>query len=323
MIKRDTKIYIAGHTGLAGSAILRALVRRGYENIVVKTHSELELTDQRAVREFFSKERPEAVIIAAAKVGGIIANMKYPGDFIYVNLAIALNVIHEAWRHGVERLIFLGSSCIYPRNSPQPMREEYWMTGQLEPTNRAYAIAKIAGIEMCWAYNRQYGTKYIALLPTNLYGVGDNYHPENSHVIPGLIRRFHEAKIQGKKEVVIWGTGTPRREFLFSDDLGEACAFCLEASDEVLESIVNNDKLPPILNVGSGEEVTIAELAEMIAEVVGFQGRLVFDSSKPDGMPRKLLDSSRIYNLGWRPKTTLKEGLPIVYKDFLEREGKK
>jgi len=314
-LRRDARIYVAGHRGLAGSALVRSLRAAGYENLVLRTHAELELTDAAAVREFFGSERPQAVILAAAKVGGILANDSYPAEFIRENLAIQTNVVHEAWRAGVDRLLFLGSSCIYPRDCPQPMKEEYLLTGPLEPTNRAYAVAKIAGIEMCWSYNRQYGTRYLAVMPTNLFGPGDNYDLETSHVLPALIRKMHEAKKRGDKKAVVWGTGTPRREFLYSDDMAQACVYLLDLPDERFEEIVTPSKLP-LINIGAGREITIRALAELVAEVVGFQGELVFDTARPDGMPQKLLDVSRLSALGWSPKYSLRRGIELTYGDF-------
>lgn len=316
-MSKEIKIYVAGHRGLAGSAICRALLARGYRNLLVRTHTELDLTDQRPTFDFLKAQRPDVVVIAAARVGGIWANYRFPAEFIQQNLAITLNLIHGAFLAGVKRLLFLGSSCIYPRDCPQPMREEMLLTGPLEMTNRPYAVAKIAGIELCWAYNRQYGTRYLALQPTNLYGPGDNYHPEHSHVIPALLRRFHEAKTSNLDRATIWGTGTPRREFLYADDLGDACAHLLEQDDDTLAPLFN-DQSPPLLNVGSGEEVSIAELARLVADTVGFRGAIEFDPSRPDGTPRKLLDCSRLQALGWRAKTTLPQGLQSAYKDMLE-----
>ncbi len=316
---RAAKIYVAGHRGLVGSALLRTLAAQGYRNIVTRTHAELDLTNQAAVQAFFEKEKPEYVFLAAARVGGIHANNTYPAEFIHANLAIQTNVIHESWRAGVKRLLFLGSSCIYPRECPQPMKEEYLLTAPLEPTNRPYALAKIAGIEMCWSYNRQYGTQYLAVMPTNLYGPGDNYHPENSHVIPALIRRFHEAKKRGDNEVVVWGTGTPRREFLFSDDMADASVHLMNLPDKTFVPLLGqqrNDGVPPLINIGVGEDQTIRELAERLREAVGYQGRLKFDTSKPDGTPRKLLDVSRLTALGWRARTGLREGLKYAYGDY-------
>jgi GDP-L-fucose synthase len=316
---KNAKIYIAGHRGLVGSALVRQLQAIGYNNIVTRTHSELDLANQQAVRAFFESERPEYVMLAAAKVGGIHANNTYPAEFIYENLAIQTNVINESYLSGVKRLLFLGSSCIYPRDCPQPIKEEYLLTGTLEPTNRPYALAKIAGIEMCWSYNRQYGTQYLAVMPTNLYGPGDNYHPENSHVIPALIRRFHEAKQGSLPSVTIWGTGTPRREFCFSEDMADACIFLMNLPNEQYKSLLASDRnsgLPPVINIGVGSDVTIHELAILIKNVVGYQGEILFDTTKLDGTPRKLLDISRLSALGWKPGTTLNDGLHAAYADY-------
>jgi GDP-L-fucose synthase len=316
----DAKIYIAGHRGLVGSALVRVLKAKGYHNLVTRTHAELDLADQAATSAFFESERPEYVFLAAAKVGGIHANDTYPAEFIQQNLAIQTNVIHQSWRNGVKRLLFLGSSCIYPRDCPQPIREEYLLTGPLEPTNRPYALAKIAGIEMCWAYNRQYGTQYLAVMPSNLYGPGDNYHPENSHVIPGLIRRFHEAKLRGDPHVVVWGTGEPRREFLYSDDMADACVFLMQLSDNALAPMLGagrNDGIPPLINIGVGKDISIRELAESIKHVVGYSGGIQFDASKPDGTPRKLMDVARLSELGWQASTPLKVGLESAYRNYV------
>jgi GDP-L-fucose synthase len=305
---------------MVGSAIWRQLEKLGYNNLIGRTHSELDLTDAKAVSAFFAAEKPQFVFLAAAKVGGIIANNTYPAEFITQNLQIQTNVIDAAYRNGVERLLFLGSSCIFPKLAPQPLKEEYLLTGPLEPTNRPYAVAKIAGIEMCWSYNRQYKTKFLAAMPANLYGIGDNYHPENSHVIPGLIRRFHEAVKNGSPSVTIWGTGTPRREFLFADDLGEACVHIMNLPDETFVPLCaqdRNDGVPPLLNIGYGEDVTIRELAEMIAETVGFKGEILYDTSKPDGTPRKLLDSEKLRQLAWNYKVGLGDGLSQAYHAFL------
>jgi GDP-L-fucose synthase len=314
-ITRDSKIYVAGHRGMVGSAIARRLEQGGYRNVVTRTHDELDLLDQAAVREFVRAERPEYIFIAAAKVGGIHANNVYRADFIYQNLTIETNLIQAAHEAGVGRLLFLGSSCIYPRDCPQPIKEEYLLTGPLEQTNEPYAIAKIAGIKLCESYNRQYRTRYICAMPTNLYGVGDNYHPENSHVLPALIRRMHEAKASGAKSVAVWGSGTPRREFLLSDELADACVFMMERNDR----LVNGNDRVPLYNVGCGADVTIRELAETVRDVVGFEGELLFDSSKPDGTPRKLLDVSRLGDMGWRARVPLSEGIAIAYHDFLKR----
>ena len=306
-MEKTAKIYVAGHQGLVGGAILRQLRAQGFRNLTYRTSAELDLRDQEAVRAFFTQERPEYVFLAAARVGGIHANMSRSAEFIFDNLMIQTNVLHQAYLNGVNKLMFLGSSCIYPKYSPQPIKEEYLLTSLLEPTNEAYAIAKIAGITMCKAYNRQYHTFSIPVMPTNLYGPGDNFDLLDSHVIPGLIRRFQEAKVQGAKEAVVWGTGTPRREFLYVDDLADACLFLMKNYHE-------NE----IINIGVGQDLTIKELAEMVAEVVGFRGSLVFDPSHPDGTPRKLLDISRLHQLGWRPQTTLKEGLQQTYDWFLQ-----
>ncbi len=328
-MKPSSKIYIAGHRGLVGSAIVRRLLAGGHspESLVLRTHAELDLTDQQAVRAFFEQEKPEYVFLAAAKVGGIHANDTYPAEFIYSNLAVQTNVIHESWRAGVKRLLFMGSSCIYPRDCPQPIKEEYLLTGPLEPTNRPYAVAKIAGIEMCWAYNRQYGTNFISVMPTNLYGPGDNYDLQNSHVLPALIRKCHEAKLASQSSVlspqssmVVWGTGTPRREFLYSDDLADACVFLMNLSDDAFSLLLSPESSvlsPPLINIGVGHDATIREIAELVAEVVQFTGRLVFDTSKPDGTPIKLLDVSRLTALGWHAKTGLREGLTRAYRDYL------
>lgn len=305
----NSKIYVAGHKGLVGSAFMRRLRAGGYTNIIQRTHKELDLVDQLAVERFFKEEKPEYVFLAAAKVGGIHANNTYRAEFIYQNLMIELNVIHAAYQHGVKKLLFLGSSCIYPKHAPQPMKEEYLLTGLLEPTNEPYAIAKIAGIKLCNAYNRQYGTDFMCAMPTNLYGLGDNYDLQNSHVVPALIRKMHEAKSQGTKEVVVWGTGTPKREFLFSEDLADACVILMEKH--------NVSEISEFINIGTGKEIAIKELAELVARVVGFRGKLVFDKSKPDGMPRKLMDSSRFQALGWQPKTRFHEGISLAYQDFL------
>jgi GDP-L-fucose synthase len=316
-MKKDAKIYVAGHRGLVGSALLRSLLAKGYHNLVLRTHAELELRDQAAVQAFFAAEKPEYVILAAAKVGGIHANNTYPAEFIHDNLVIQSNIIHSAWQHNVVRLLFLGSSCIYPKDCPQPMKEEYLLTGPLEPTNRPYALAKIAGIEMCHAYNRQYGTKFIAAMPTNLYGPNDNYDLNNSHVMPALIRKMHEAKQRGDKEVVVWGTGTPKREFLYSDDMADACLYLLEQPESRLSDLFNDER-PPLVNIGCGEDLTIRGLAEMIADAVGYSGKLVFDSTKPDGTMRKLMDVSRINALGWKRKIQLREGIPYSYQHMLD-----
>jgi len=301
----DSKIYVAGHNGLVGSAIMRKLESEGYKNIVTRTFEELDLTDQKATREFFEKERPEYVFLAAAKVGGIQANSTFPADFIYINLMIECNVIKASHEFGVKKLLFLGSSCIYPKLAPQPIKEEYLLSGYLEETNEPYALAKISGMKMCQYFNKQYGTNFISVMPTNLYGPNDNFDLNTSHVLPALIRKFHEAKVNNAPYVEIWGTGTPRREFLYVDDLADACLF-------LMKNYSGND----FFNVGTGEDVTIRELAELIGEVVGYKGELKFDTSKPDGTPRKLLDVTRIHEAGWRHKIELKEGLKRTYEWF-------
>jgi GDP-L-fucose synthase len=317
-MQRGARIYVAGHTGLAGSAIRRALERAGHADLLLRRHAELELADARAVAAFFERERPEYVFLAAAKVGGILANDSYPADFIRENLAVQLNVIHEAWRAGVKRLLFLGSSCIYPRDCPQPIREEYLLSGPLESTNRAYALAKIAGVEMCWSYNRQHGARFLAVMPTNLYGQGDRYDLENSHVLPALIRKIHEARQSGARQVILWGSGRPRREFLLSDDMAEACVFLMQLPGAEFGRLVAPAQAP-LINIGAGADQSIAELAALIAEVLGYDGAFVYDASKPDGTPRKLLDSSRIQALGWKPNVGLREGIALAYRDFLAR----
>ena len=312
------KIYVAGHCGLVGSALVRALNRAGHHNLVLRTRDELDLTSQAAVAGFFAMERPRYVFLAAAKVGGILANATYPAEFIFQNLMIEANVIESAYKTDVDRLLALGSSCIYPKLAAQPLREESLLSGALEPTNRSYAVAKIAGIEMCRAYNLQYGTRYLAAMPTNLYGPGDNYDLETAHVIPALIRKMHEAKTSVQEEVELWGTGTPRREFLYSDDLAEACLFLMNLDQKTFQSLVASETKAPLINVGSGQDQTIRELAEMIAGVVGFDGVLRFDPSKPDGTPRKLLDISRLSTLGWEPRTSLQTGIDIAYREFVK-----
>ena len=318
------KIYIAGHRGLVGSAIMRNLQAKGCTNLPTRTCAELDLTSQQAVEIFFAQEKPDYVFLAAAKVGGIHANNTYPAEFIRDNLVIQTNVIHEAYRSGVKRLLFLGSSCIYPKHAPQPMNEECLLTGPLEPTNRPYALAKIVGIEMCWSYNRQYGTQYLAAMPTNLYGPGDNYHPENSHVIPALIRRFHEARISNSPAVTVWGTGTPKREFMYSEDMADACIYLMNLPDEEFKPLLaadRNDGLPPLMNIGVGHDLTIRELAETVKDVVGYQGVIEFDASKPDGTPRKLMDVGRLNALGWKAKTPMHDGLASAYADFQRHAG--
>ena len=315
---KDSRIYIAGHSGLVGSAIVRKLRKEGYDNLLLKTHQELELTDQTVVKDFFETEKPEFVILAAAKVGGIYANNTYPAEFVYQNLAIQTNIIHESWKADVKRLLYLGSSCIYPRDCPQPIKEEYLLTGPLEPTNRPYALAKIAGIEMCWAYNRQYRTQYLAVMPTNVYGPGDNYDLDTSHVIPALIRKFHEAKKNNNDSVTVWGTGRPRREFIYSDDLADACLFLLEQSYEALRCNVLSCDTAPLINIGCGEDQTISALAETIKKVVGFDGRINMDTLKPDGTPQKLLDVKMMSKIGWLAKISLKDGIAMTYKAYIE-----
>ena len=304
-MNKESKIYIAGHRGLVGSAILRRLTAEGYSNIIVRTHKDLDLTNQNDVNAFFEREKPEYVFMAAAKVGGIIANNTYPGEFIYVNLAIQTNTIHAAYQNGVKKFLFLGSSCIYPKHAPQPIKEEYLLTDVLEPTNEPYAIAKIAGIKMIQAYSRQYGFDGICLMPTNLYGPGDNFDLETSHVMPALIRKFHVAKVNNSQEVVIWGTGKPRREFLYVDDLADATVF-----------LMNNYNSSEIINVGVGKDISIGELAELIRDIVGYKGEIIYDTSKPDGTSRKLLDVSRLESLNWKPKTSLKEGIEKTYQFY-------
>ncbi|MGZ4970011.1 MAG: GDP-L-fucose synthase family protein [Methylobacter sp.] len=314
-MNKSARIYIAGHRGLAGSAIVRELQRQGYANLIGRTHAELDLEDAIATQQFFEREQPEIVFLAAAKVGGIQANNSYPVEFLMSNLLVETNVCRAAYATGVSRLIFLGSSCIYPRDCPQPIKEEYLLTGPLEPTNRAYALAKIAGIEMCWSYNRQYGTKWLAAMPTNLYGPGDNYDLNNSHVLPALIRKIHEAKISGTEEVVLWGSGMPKREFLYVDDLADALVFLTSLDDEHYNALTD-PACCPLINVGTGEDLSIRALAEMCADVVGYTGRFVQDESKPDGTMRKVLDVSKIGELGWKAGTGLKEGINLTYKAF-------
>lgn len=341
---KSARIYVAGHRGMVGSALVRQLNARGYTHILTRSREELDLTNQTAVNFFFETEKPDYVFLAAAKVGGIFANNTYRGEFIYQNMMIQNNVIHAAYVNGVKRLMFLGSSCIYPKQAPQPLIEEYLLSGPLEPTNQPYAVAKISGIEMCWSYNRQYGTKYLAVMPTNLYGPGDNYHPENSHVIPALIRRIHEAKVKqvrreglGEKgsaatspltpdssqndTVTIWGTGTPRREFLYCEDMAKACVYLMMLPQDDYDFFLNDSK-PPLINIGTGEDTTIAELAKTICEVVGYKGKIVFDTSKPDGTMKKLLDVSLLNSRGWKATTNLEEGLRVAYRLFLEQAEK-
>ncbi len=308
-MKPSDKIYIAGHNGLVGSAILRALKSAGFNNLIFRSSKELDLRNQAAVNDFFKTEQPQYVFLAAAKVGGIVANNTYRADFLYDNLMIVSNVVHAAFEYKVTKLLFLGSSCIYPKLAPQPIKEEYLLTGLLENTNEPYAIAKIAGIKLCESYHEQYGANFISAMPTNLYGLNDNYHPENSHVLPALIRKFHEAKKNGSDEVIIWGSGTPKREFLFADDLAEACIFLMENYNE-----------KEIVNIGCGEDVTIKALAETVKDVIGFKGNLVYDTTRPDGTPRKLLDVTKIHALGWKHKTTLDQGMKIAYQDYLSKQ---
>jgi GDP-L-fucose synthase len=321
-MQAGSRIYIAGHRGLVGSAIVRQLQAAGHTQLITRTHAELDLLDPHATQAFFEAERPEYVFLAAAKVGGIVANNSFPAEFIRDNLLIQANIIHAAHLSSVQRLLFLGSSCIYPKLAPQPMRERDLLTGPLEPTNRPYALAKIAGIEMCWSYNRQYGTRYLAAMPTNLYGPGDNYHPTNSHVIPALLRKFHEAKAQGAASVTVWGTGTPRREFLYSDDMADACVFLMKLPDDRYTALLGSDEStsgrfePPLVNIGVGTDVTIAELAAVIARVVGYTGAIVYDTSKPDGTPRKLMDVGLVNGAGWKASTPLEAGLKSAYAEF-------
>jgi GDP-L-fucose synthase len=312
----NSKIYVAGHRGMVGAAIVCTLQAQGQTNIVTRTHAELDLTNQAAVQDFFKAEKPTQVYLAAAKVGGIHANNTYPAEFIYQNLMIQANVIHAAWQAGVQKLLFLGSSCIYPKMAAQPMREDALLSGQLEATNEPYAIAKIAGIKLCESYNRQYGVDYRSVMPTNLYGPGDNYHPENSHVIPALIRRFHEAKVSGATNVTIWGTGSPRREFLYVDDMAAASVHVMQLNKAVYDA--HTESMQSHINVGYGRDVTIAELAQVVGQAVGYQGEITFDITKPDGTPRKWMDSSRLNNLGWQAQVPLLEGLALAYQDFLK-----
>lgn len=305
-MEKDAKIYVAGHKGMVGSAIVRSLRAQGYENIITRSHSELDLIRQNEVEDFFSCERPEYVFLAAAKVGGIAANSAHLADFMYENMVLEMNVIHSAWKNGCKKLMFLGSSCIYPRMAPQPMKEDCLLTGELEKTNEAYALAKISGLKYCEYLNRQYKTDYISVMPTNLYGPNDNYHPEHSHVLPALIRRFHEAKEKGLKEVYCWGTGSPLREFLYVDDLADACVY-----------LMNNYSGNETVNIGTGKEITIRELTELVARIIGYEGEIKWDPSRPDGTPRKLLDVSKLNELGWHYKTELEDGIRLTYDDFL------
>ena len=309
MIEKNAKIYVAGHRGMVGSAIVRALKNKGYTNIITRTSKELDLRRQIDVEEFFAKEKPDYVFLAAAKVGGILANNEAPADFMYDNMILEMNVIHEAYKNKVKKLMFLGSSCIYPRRAPQPMKEDCLLTSELEKTNEAYALAKISGLKYCEYLNRQYGTDFISVMPTNLYGPNDNYHPEHSHVLPALIRRFHEAKENNLNEVVIWGTGTPLREFLYVDDLADACVY-----------LMNTYSGNETVNLGTGKELSIKELAELVKKVVGFKGNITFDTTKPDGTPRKLLDVSKLEKLGWKYKTELEDGIKLAYEDFLNND---
>jgi len=323
-MNKDVKIYIAGHNGMVGSALVRALRSQGYSNILTKTRTELDLTDQQQVRDFFAMEKPDQVYLAAAKVGGINANNSFPAEFIYQNLIIEANVIHQAWRSGVKKLLFLGSSCIYPKSVKQPMKEEALLTGCLEPTNEPYAIAKIAGIKLCESYNRQYGESdgvdYRSVMPTNLYGVGDNYHLTHSHVVPALIRKFHEAKSTNSPTVAVWGSGTPRREFLYVDDMASASIHVMNLSASIYQ--MNTQPMLSHINVGFGNDVSISEVAILIAKVVGYTGNIVFDSSKPDGTMRKLMDSARLETLGWQPQIELEQGLCLAYEDFIANHNK-
>lgn len=307
-MEKSAKIYVAGHNGMVGSAIVRKLVAEGYENMITRSSKELDLRSQQAVADFFSEQKPDYVFLAAAKVGGIIANNVYRADFIYENLSIQNNVIYQSYLNQVKKLMFLGSSCIYPKMAPQPLKEDYLLTGPLEETNEPYAIAKIAGIKMCDAYRAQYGCNFISVMPTNLYGYNDNYHPQNSHVLPAMIRRFHEAKVEGKSEVVIWGSGRPKREFLFADDLAEACFFLMENYNE-----------PDPINVGVGTDLTIKELANLIKNIVGFEGEITFDFTKPDGTPRKLMDVTKLHAKGWKHRIELEDGIRLAYQDFLSK----
>jgi len=309
-LEKSAKIYVAGHNGMVGSAIVRKLVEKGYENIITRNSKELDLRNQQLVADFFAAEQPEYVFLAAAKVGGIIANNTYRADFIYENLAIQNNIIHQSYLTGVKKLLFLGSSCIYPKMAPQPIKEEYLLTGLLEETNEPYAIAKIAGIKMCDAYRAQYGCNFISVMPTNLYGCNDNYHPQNSHVLPAMIRRFHEAKLNHAETVVIWGTGTPRREFLFADDLAEACYY-----------LINNYNEPEPINAGTGVDISIKDLALLVKSIIGFEGKIEFDLTKPDGAPRKLMDVSRLHDAGWKHSINIDEGIKLAYEDFLSKDS--
>jgi GDP-L-fucose synthase len=315
-MEKSSRIFVAGHRGLVGSAIVRLLESKGYRQILEASSEELDLTDQKQTARWFDENKPEYVFLAAAKVGGIAANDQFPAQFIQQNLAIELNVIHEAWKHRVERLVFLGSSCIYPRDCPQPIREEYFLTGPLEQTNQAYALAKIAGVEMCASYNRQYGTKFICAMPTNLYGIGDNYDLQSSHVLPALIRKAHEARESHRESMLVWGSGRPRRELMCSDDLADACLLLMTAGWDDVKRAMPGERLP-LLNVGTGVDITIAEMARLVREIVGYEGKLAWDAEKPDGTPQKLLDTSRMNALGWKARIVLRDGIRIAYDDFL------
>lgn len=317
---KNSKIYVAGHAGLVGSALMRRLLSEGYKNLVVRKFDELDLTRQLETENFFLEEKPDYVFLAAAKVGGIYANNTYPADFINVNLAIQQNVINAAYKNGCTRLLFLGSSCIYPRNCPQPIKEEYLLTGTLEPTNRPYALAKIAGIEQCSAFNRQYETKYLSVMPTNLYGPGDNYNLLNSHVLPALIRKMHEAKTNKSPTVTVWGTGTPRREFLYVDDMADACVYLMSLPDEKFNTLIDNNANQPLINIGCGNDITIKELAMLVKDVIGFPGTIEWDTTKPDGTPQKLLNIEKLTALGWKPKNNLKNGIALAYQAFIEKQ---
>ena len=318
-IQEDAKIFVAGHRGLAGSALVRKLREMGYKNLLLRTRQEVDLLDSAAVEAFFDDQRPEYVFLAAAKVGGILANRDFPADFITQNLRIQSNVIENAYRSRVKRLLFLGSSCIYPKLAPQPISEDQLLAGPLEFTNRSYAVAKIAGIEMCWAFNRQHGTNFLAAMPTNLYGPGDNYDLASSHVLPALIRKVHEAKLAGEQKLTVWGTGKPLREFLFSDDMADACVFLLNLPEGEFRKLTGNPEVAPLVNVGYGSDLSIGELARKVCAVLEFKGDIAFDTSKPDGTPRKLMDSSKLFGYGWRPKVSMEEGIRIAYADFLEK----
>jgi len=319
-IQSDSKIYVAGHRGMVGSALVRCLEQQGFTNLVMRSHAELDLLDQNAVRLFFQQEQIDCVILAAARVGGILANSTYPADFIFQNLTIQNHIIHAAWENGVKNLLFLGSSCIYPKFAPQPMKEEYLLSGSLEPTNEPYAVAKIAGIKMCEAYNKQYGVNYFAVMPTNLYGPGDHYDLQNSHVLPALIRKMHEAKLAGADSVVVWGTGTPKREFLYCDDLADAVVFLLTSDQEKVFTSFGSTGVP-LINIGSGKEISIGELAELVKKIVGFSGAIILDTDKPDGTPRKLLDISRLQRLGWQSRISLADGIETTCIDYVTGHG--